>query len=288
MASTAVVTTPVAPAVVLSPFSNPLYFKTALIGLAASLPIAIMCFIVYFYNLANYKNMSATVKMILFPVLLFPGILDNCYDIITKADVKEYQSTPLAVLIGTYAITGVITLIYLVMYIYESMDPDKKGMYRRLAATDETEMGGGEEEREIHMGRWQRIIDEYMTANIIWALAMYNLMIMVIYVARYITHSDKNYMREVDVALVSAVLLSLIIILVIIDFALFKNHASGSAFMHYFIAAVFSLNFTIDFQAQVGFCEILTFGVCLLSVFLTVYKLFAFMKLGAPASKKRN
>lgn len=293
--TTTMATTTVTTAAV-SAFSNPLYFKTSLVAFLASWPIAIMCFVVYFYNLANYKNMAATVKMIFFPLLLFPGILDNCYDIITGADINEYKSTPLAVLIGVYVVSGVITLIYLVVYTRESMGPDKKGMYSRLATTDYQELTvysrtdgeEGDEEPNIPLGRWQRIIDEYMTANIIWALTMYNLMLMVVYVARYITHSDKNYMREVDVALVSAVLLALIIILVILDFALFKNPASGSAFMHYVIAAVFSLNFTVDFQAQVGFCEILTLGVFLLSVFLAIYKLKVFIELGTPASKKRD
>jgi hypothetical protein len=279
----------VAASVSTSAFSNPLYFKTSLVAFLAAWPIAIMCFIVYFYNMANYKNMSATVKMIFFPVLLFPGILDNCYDIITKADVNEYKSTPLAVLIGVYVIASVISLLYLGLYTYDSMNPDKKGMYSRLPTTtdeeqDESGGGGG----DVTLGRWQRVIDEYMTANVIWSVTTYNLMIMVIYVARYITHSDGNYMREIDVALVSAVLLGLVIILAIVDFALFKNPANGSVFMHYVVAAVFSLNFTVDFQAQVGFCEIITLGVFFLSVFLAVYKLKLFMELGTPASKKRD
>lgn len=266
-----------------SPFSNPLYFKTSLVSFLVSWPIAILCFVVYFYNLANYKNMGVTVKMVFFPVLLSAGILDNFYDIITNADVNKYDKTQLGVLIGAFTVQAVISLVYLAAYMYNTIRPGQY-MYRRLPTSDEDEGDSG----EAPMERWRRIIDEYATSNIIWALTVSNMMILAIYVARYITHLDKNFMREIDVALLSAVLLGMVIIVVVFDFALFKNPSSGSVFMHYLVAAVYSLNFTIDFQAQVGFCELLTLAVFFISVFLVVVKLKAFIELGQAATKKTN
>ena len=265
-----------------SPFSNPLYFKTSLVGFLVSWPIAILCFVVYFYNLANYKNMGVTVKMIFFPVLFLAGIFDNFYDIITGADVNEYDKTHLGVLVGVFTVLAVISLVYLAAYMYETVKP---GQYRRLPTSDAEEE---DDSGDAPMGRWRRVLDEYATSNIIWALAVSNMMILAIYVARYITHSDKNFIREVDVALLSAVLFGIVIIVVVFDFALFKNACSGSVFMHYLVAAVYSLNFTIDFQAQVGFCEILTLAVFFICVFLVVVKLKAFIELGQAATKKTN
>lgn len=287
MASTNVTTVPTE-RIHTSPFSNPLYFKTALVAFLAQWPIVFMCYVVFIYNLVNYKNMRATVKMIFFPVLLFPTILDNSYDIITGASVDKYDSTHLRALIGVFSVMAAASLIYLASYMYEALrNPNSKGMYRRLATSDEMETDE-DQPQTAPMSRWRRIIDEYMTANIIWSITVYNMMLLAIYVARYITHTDKNFMREVDVALLSAVLGGVVIIVVIFDFALFRNPASGSVFMHYVIAAVFSLNFTIDFHAQVGFCEILTLGVFFVSVFLAVFKLKMFVELGTPATKKIN
>ena len=183
-------------------------------------------------------------------------------------------------LIAVFVALSIISLVYLGGYTYGSLYPNQKEGYRRLPDDEDLE--------EVPMDRWQRIIDEYMTTNIIWALTTYNLMLMIIYVSRYITHTDRNYMREIDVALVSAVLLSLVIVLVLFDYFLFKNPSNGSVFLHYLIAAVFALNFTIDFQAQVGFCEILTLGVFFFCVFLAAWKLWVFIELGTPASKKNN
>lgn len=248
-----------------------------------------MCFVVYFYNLANYKNMSTTAKMIFFPLLMVPGILDNIYDFVTGADVDKYKTTQLAVLIAIYVVMAIISVLYLGAYTYESMNPERNGKYIRLSTSDDdnNETDDGYSNR-VPLGKWQRIIDEYMTANIIWAVTTYNLMLVVIYVARYITHADGNYIREVDVAIVSAVLLGLIVVLAILDFVLFKHPASGSVFMHYVVASVFALNFTVDFQSHVGFCELLTLGTFFLGVFLAVFKLKMFVELGMPASKKRD
>lgn len=261
-----------------SPFSNPLYFKTSLVGFLVSWPIGIMCFIMFFYNLANYKNSTVTFKMVFFPLLLVPGIIDNFYDIVTNADIKKYDKTNLIVLIGVFTVLAVLSLIYLALYMYDTI---KRSPYMRLANDED-------EEDEVPIGRWKRVIDDYATSNIIWALTVSNMMILAIYAARYITHLDKNFMREIDVALLSGVLLGMVIIVVLFDFAFFKNPSSGSVFMHYMVGAVYSLNFTIDFQAQVGFCELLTLVVFFLCAFLVVLKLKAFLELGHAVAKKTD
>ena len=46
-----------------------------------------------------------------------------------------------------------------------------------------------------------------MTANVIWAITSYDMMLILIYAARYVSHTNHNYMREVDVAIVSIVLI---------------------------------------------------------------------------------
>ena len=227
--------------------------------------------------------MGVTAKMVFFPILLMAGILDNFYDIVTNADIKEYNQTRLGVLIAVFTVLAVISLVYLVVYMYDSSQPVQYA-YRRLPTSDEEEIDEG----NMPMGRWTRILDEYATANIIWALAQSNMMILAIYVARYISYLDTNFMREVDVAMLSALLLGVVIVMVVLDFVLFKNPSSGSVFMHYLVAAVYSLNFTIDFQAQVGFCELLTLTVFFICTFLVVVKLKAFMEIGQAATKKTN
>lgn len=253
-----------------------------------SWPIAIVCFVVYFYNIVNYKNMFVTKKMMVFPVLLFPGIIDNAYDIATRADVNEYTTNRLSVLIVVFVVMSIISLLYLGCYMYESIHPNRKGMYRRLQDSDveddnddgKINSSPGISSEHKQRSRWQRIIDEYMTANILWSVTVYNIMLVLIYTARYITHKDKNYIRELDVAFLSVILFGLVIIIVIFDFVLFRHPASGSVFMHYVVAAVFALNFTIDFQAQVGFCEIITLSVFFVCVFLAVFKIKMFVELG--------
>ena len=276
-------------------FSNPLYFKTAIVGFLGAWPLAIMCIIVYMYNLCNYKNFKVTAKMVFFPVLLFAGIMDNCYDIITGAKVSEYNSTILIAMIVSLSVLSAISLLYLGTYTYESMKMMNGNLYQPLAQEDTMEMtvfsrtGGNEESGGgSSMGRSQPIIDEYMTSNIVWGLTTYTMMLTLIYAARYITHTDNNLIREVDLAVVSAVLLVFIVIMTLLDFFLFRNPANGSVFMHYVIAAVFALNFTVDFQAQVGFCEILTLAAFFVAVFLAVYKMKLFIEIGVPAGKKDN
>lgn len=277
-----------------SAFSNPLYFKTSLISFLGAWPLAIMCIVVYMYNLFNYKNFKITAKMIFFPVLLFAGIADNSYDIITGADVSEYTEETLVAMIVVTSIFAVISLLYLGTYTYESMKSMGRSLYQPLAQEEKIEMtvfnrtGSGSGDSISTMTRYQRLIDEYMTANIIWGLTTYNMMLVLIYASRYITHTDKNLIRELDVALVSVILLIFIVIMVLLDFFLFRNPSNGSVFMHYVVAGVFALNFTVDFQAQVGFCEILTLAVFFVAVFLSVYKIKLFIDIGMPAGKKEN
>lgn len=270
-----------------SAFSNPLYFKTALVGFLGAWPLAAMCIVVYVYNLFNYKNFKVTAKMVFFPVLLFAGIMDNTYDIVTKAKVSEYTEQTLMAMVVVTSILAVISLLYLGTYTYESMKMMNGNLYQPLAQEDEMELSRNGDGIST-MTRYQRIIDEYMTSNIVWGLTTYNMMLVLIYASRYITHTDKNLVRELDVALVSSILLVFIVIMALLDFFLFRNPSNGSVFMHYGIAAVFALNFTVDFQAQVGFCELITLGVFFVAVFLSVYKVKLFMDIGMPIGKKDN
>ena len=264
-------------------FSNPLYFKTSLVGFLAAWPLAFMCYTIYFYNICNYKNFRVTAKMLFFPLLMLPGIIDNIYDLATEAKVSEYDNTTLIAMIITMALFAVISLVYLSLYCLESIKAKSRQLYEPLA-TDEDEDSLSPAGR----GRWWRIIDEYMVANSIWGLTTYNMMLTLIYVARYVTHNDYNLVRESDVAIVSLVLLGFLIIVAIMDFLLFRHPCNGCVFMQYAIGAVFALNFTVDFQAQVDFCEILTLAVFFVAVFLTIYKFFIYVQLGVPAGKKQD
>ena len=58
--------------------------------------------------------------------------------------------------------------------------------------------------------------------------------------------------------------------------------------MHYVIVAVFALNFTMDFYAQVKYCEIITITAFFVASFLTVYKIKIFTDIGVAATKKVN
>lgn len=277
------------------PFSNPLYFKTILVPFMVVWPLAVLCLIIYIYNLVNYKHSKVTMKMVFFPVLLFAGIIDNFYDLITKASIDEYNSTTLILLTGVFGALAVISITYLISYTKESLQANR---YAPLIQDDEDDIvlfSRDEDAENIQLSmrspnhdRWNRIIDEYITANVIWGLTTYNVMITLIYAARYITHTDHNYIREEDVAFVSAAHLLLLGIFAVCDFFLFKTPSCGSVFMHYAISAVFALNFTLDFFNQVKYCEILTLVSFFLSVFLSVYKLKLFIDIGVPAGKKVN
>ena len=229
--------------------------------------------------------------MYFFPLLLVAGIMDNVYDIATEAKISKYDETTLAVLIGVFSVLGLISLVYVVIYTMESMSMSR---YLPLAQDDEETVIFSADNQGIQISapnqpdpnRWGRVIEEYMAANLIWGLTSYNMMLILIYTSRYITHTDNNYMRETDVALVSGVLLIILLVMAIIDIFLFKNPSSGSVFMHYVVVAVFSLNFTIDFQAQVGYCELFTLGVFFGAVFLAIYKLKLYIDVGVSAGKK--
>ncbi|KAK3757041.1 hypothetical protein RRG08_062910 [Elysia crispata] len=280
-------------------FSNPLYFKTALVGLMGAWPLAIMCVIVYMYNVLNYKRFTITAKMLFFPVIMLPGIVDNLYDIITEANVSNYDTTNLLSLVVVMSIMSVFSIVYLGMYTWENMRLGQQGkLYRPLVQEDDddgdielTIFSKSREGADLGMKarkilRNQRIVDEYMTANVIWGITTYNMMLTLVYAARYITHTDNNVIRETDVAVLSLVIIGFIALLIIFDFFLFRHPSNASVFMHYVIAAVFALSFTLDFQAQVKFVEIITFASFLLAVGASVYKLYFFMSTKIEVTKK--
>lgn len=282
-------------------FSNPLYMKTPIVGFLGAWPLAVLAFVIYFYNIYNYRNLKLTAKMVFFPVLFFPGIVDNVYDIHTGGDVGMYTETSLSVLIAAMTIMATISIAYLVSYTYESTKKcgrngcatlgQDDGGYATLGQDDSAEVtvfSRAANDASGRMDRWRRIVDEYMTANVVWGVTSYNMMLILIYAARYITHADRNLVREIDMVIISSVLLVFLVLLGILDFFMFKNPASGSVFMHYVIAAVFALSFTIDFHSQVGYCELLTLGTFFAACFMAVYKLVLFMEIGTPAGKKND
>ena len=283
------------------PLSNPLYFKTPLIPFLAAWPITIMCLIIYSYNLVRYKHSTVTIPLIFFPLLLFSGILDNMYDFETNADINEYKSKNLLAMILVLTVLAVLSVVYVIYYSARGIQ-NRRG-YQLLSQTaDDDEENtvlyarGDTEDRDMAQitsrpadtEKWFRIIDEYMTANVMWALTTYNILLVVIYIARYITHKDDNIIRELDVGIISLGLLAFLVAIAIIDFFLFTHPPNGSVFMHYAIVAVFALNFTIDFYAQVKYCEIITITVFFIAAFCAVYKIKKFVDIGVAPTKKTN
>ena len=215
--------------------------------------------------------------------------MDNIYDYSTESKVSAYSGNTLGVMIGIFSLLGLMSIFYVILYMFDSMNMSK---YTLLKQDDEdTDMFSADrgqflKKNQPDPNKWGRIIEEYMAANIVWGLMTYNLMLILIYTSRYITHIDHNYMRETDVFIVSIVLSLMLKLTAMLDFFLFKNPSSGSVFMHYFIFAVFSLNFTMDFHSQVGYCEIFTLGVFFAAVFLFVYKIKIYIDIGVSAGKK--
>lgn len=282
-----------------APFSNPLYFKTPLIPFLAAWPLTFLCLVIYVYNLVKYRHAKVTIKMIFFPVLLISGILDNAYDFVTDAKVSEYKAAPLMVLIVVFSVLALVSMGYLAAYTVESLkhpsdtplalgDGGDVVLYSRLANNDSDDDDTEKVRitRQKDPGRWYKLINEYLTGNVIWALTTYNILITLVYVARYISHTDENYIREMDVAILSCVLLIVLGGMALVDYFLFKNPANGSVFLQYGISAVFALNFTLDFYGQVKFCEIITLVAVFAAFFMMVYKIKVFIDIGARASKK--
>lgn len=278
-------------------FSNPLYFKTIIVSILAAWPLVIGCLIVYGYNIYKRSKIDKTItpKIVFFPVLLCAGILDNAYDFMTEAKVSNYNTESLIALIVVYCILGLFSLIYVATYTKESIADDHKGYSLLKNAQSLDEEDGILYDREmvtlpknIPRYRMRMIIDDYLTANLVWGFCTYNLMLIVVYTARYISHTDNNYMRETDVALISAVVLMLMLPMIVADFFLFRNPSCGCVFAHYAVCCVFLISFTVDFYTQVRFCEFLTLGAFFLSFGIMVYKIFVFIEMGKSPSKKIN
>lgn len=281
-------------------FSNPLYLKGMEVAVL-QLIIAGMCLVIYGYNIIWFKHHRLTKKMVFFPFMLFPAIIDNIYDFVTGGDVTEFDTGSIVALLIIMVVFAVLSMLYTALYTYDAYVGSKNIAYSPLNQEDDDDGGGTSIEMTLLNGsdtpqerraprkrsvRWDVLID-HMTANVIWAIASYNMMLILIYAARYISHTDHNYMREVDVAIVSLVLIGFLVILGVADFFLFNNPANGALFMQYVTVAFFALSLTISFQAQVGYCEILTLVGFLAASFMTVYRL-AYMEITSLTHRKED
>ncbi|GFR76006.1 hypothetical protein ElyMa_005790000 [Elysia marginata] len=272
-------------------FSNPLYLKGMEVAIL-QLIIAGMCLTIYGYNIFQFKNHRLTKKMVFFPFLLFPGIIDNIYDYVTMGDVGNFETNAIVTLLIIMVLFAVLSLLYTAMYTYDAHIYDAKVRYTPLSQEDESGIelgdfdGGGGDKKRMRTTRWETII-EYMSANVVWAITTYNMMLILIYAARYISHTDHNYMRELDVAIISIVLMGFLVLLGVADFILFNNPANGSIFMQYVTVAFFALSLSASFHAQVGFCELLTVVGFLAAAFATVYRL-VYMEIDSRLRKKQD
>ncbi|RUS70284.1 hypothetical protein EGW08_016703 [Elysia chlorotica] len=292
-------------------YSNPLYFKTLLIPILASWPLTFVIFIIYAYNTMRgvgyiSRPPKVTAKMIFLPLLLVPMIVDNYYDLITKASVSEYDSDILLLIIIAMALFVVISIAYITFYCFQLVQNNnyiKKSGYTRLSMVDsisedaqendgnDDERGGAELNVNIKLpsriknpNRWDIIVNEYMTMNGVYGLMIYNILLLIIYVMRYLTNKDTNCIRETDVAIISAVLGALLIPNIIFDWLTFKIPQAASLVMHYYLISVFALNFTLDFYDQLEYCEEITLGITFAATFLTAGKFKLFNDIGGSVT----
>ena len=275
-------------------FSNPLYFKTVLVPILAVWPLTLITLAIYLYNIFS-KNMINTyrvsIKMNFFPMLLFPIIIDNVYDYVSNVDVKKYDSKTLVFLIVLQGILGFFSMIFTLMYTWEavkkgssSLEEDEAVLYTRLKTSEEGDEGAVNLPSNLRFpGRWKTIMNEYLTMNVVWGLTINNLMLFIVYVMRYITYNDNMLMREIDVTAISLAIGLVLIPLVIIDIWLFAYPATASLSMHYYILAVYAINFTVEYYNALLSVSPAPALTILVAFLFFVIKLMAFSQLGRKA-----
>jgi len=288
-------------------FSNPLYFKTVLVPILATWPLILMVLTIYLYNLwrvikSPTRNYRVTMKMNFFPILLFAMILDNGYDWTTSASVNKFSTKTLGFLIGAFGVLAALSLVFAAGYTWDSIrsganngfKPNEEGevRYSRLSAGEEE---GGEDSDKVELpsrlrypGRWRTIINEYITINVVYGLTIYTLQLLLVYVMRYTTHVDNNYMRESDAAYASLAMVILLVPLVIMDYFMFRFPPTACIVTHYYLVGVFGLSFTVDFFNQVRYCELMTLVVTFAALFLFVFKIKIFTDIGRKISMDKS
>ncbi len=280
-------------------FSNPLYFKTVLVPILATWPLILMVLTIYLYNLwrvikSPTRNYRVTMKMNFFPMLLFAMILDNGYDWTTSASVNEFSSKTLGFLIGVFGLLAGLSLVFVAAYTWDSIQSGANNGFKPNEEGAVLSGGSGDSDRVDlpsrlkYPGRWRTIINEYITINVVYGLAVYNLLLLIVYVMRYTTHVDENYMRESDVAYASLAIIILLVPLIIMDYFMFRFPPTASIMMHYYLVIVFGLSFTVDFFNQVKYCELITLVVTFGALFLFVFKIKIFTDIGCKISMDKT
>ena len=284
-------------------FSNPLYFKTVMVPIFVTIPMSLMVFIIYSYNLMQVmksplKNYRVTLKMNFFPMLLFATILDNGYDWTTGAEVKNYSSSTLSFLTAAFGVLAALSLVFAAGYTWDSVRNGFNNglktrevgaaLYSRLEEEESIVLSTVLPSKVLRPNRWRTIINEYMTINVVYGLAVYNVLLVILYALRHTTHTDNNYIREADVAYISLAMLILLVPLVVLDWFMFEFPATASIISHYYVITIFAVNFTLDFFNQVKYCEMLTLGMVFVGVFLFIYKIKLFSDIGRKVPEKND
>lgn len=306
-------------------FSNPLYFKTLIVPILLSWPFSALVLIIFVGNIWNILKSSKPFtfkfnnKLNFFPILQFATILDNAYDWHTKGNVEKYTKVNLTFLIIITSCFAFFSILYTIAYTYDSVmsaagqKKTKKKFsvfYNKLQNVDsdvEENQDSQTVEWDIrnfsaqqrgnrsdlpsnirYPNRWKIIRDEYLTINVVYGLTVYNILLVILYIIRYLTFSDHNYLREIDVVFISLTVLGFLFLVIILDWFLFDYPPLSSVIAHYYVIMVYTLNFTIDFFNQVEYCEIITLATFFIALFIFIYKIKIFLDIGRKFPEKED
>lgn len=127
---------------------------------------------------------------------------------------------------------------------------------------------------------WFALVNYTLLNNIIWALASWNIVLMLVYIARIWCLYDDNINRGVDVSFASLFLIIVTVITAVYDWFMFWSY-SHIAVAHYVSYAVYAASIMIEFNRIVGAEEAFTFIALALNVALIAVKVIAGMRFRA-------
>ena len=273
---------------------NVMYFKTILM-VVWSLMLIGFGIAMNFYNLKQYrmvaKNVS-TFPTVSYIALWIPIGADIFVDLSTAFDPKKMIPGGIVFLLVAMILLAAFSCVYVVSFYkitgecvelscYEGYMPLNQQLD---VETLETEFGQDASNVKkfrallrVNRTDWFAIVNYTLLNNMIWAIASWNIVLMLVYIARVWCLYDDNINRGVDVSFAALFLIIATVLTAVYDWFMFWSY-SHIAVAHYVSYAVYAASLMIEFNRIVGAEEAFTFIALTISVCLIVVKVIAGMR----------
>lgn len=278
--------------------SNPMYFKTAIFNVWCAI-LTLFTLSIYFYNIRHVDIVASginTFATIALPLLFVPILVDNIHDISTNFEVENLSSGVQIFILILMIIVSAFSILYVLSYKtiftqcvelscydgYISLNDQKRKAYAELVTSavdddDDYEQLPANTKAKIDKYQalrrtdWFAVMNLHLMVNVIWAAAMTNTILTIVYLMRTWTLNDTNINREVDVAVCAGFVMIVFALTIIYDFFFFRTY-TYSIFMHYIAVFIYAVSLMIEFRGIVGVEEAVTLVLMGLSAAATVVK----------------